>query len=75
MERNATACQPRFEGLAFQQLRNDVGHSILTSDVIHRQQVWMIQRGKRAGLSLKSIEGYWISVRIGADRFDRDLTL
>ncbi len=54
--RQCPGTQPFAERLSFEQLAHHVRSSIVGSDVVHGQNVWMIQGCYRAGFALEALQ-------------------
>ena len=53
---HGAAPEPAAERLAFEQLRDDVGHAVLTADVVDDQEIGMVERAGGPGLRLESLD-------------------
>ena len=67
------AAQARRERLAFQQLGDDVGSTVVGADVVHRQDVRMVELAGRTGFQLETSQPSRIGGDLGRQHFDRDI--
>jgi hypothetical protein len=67
------AAQPRSERLAFQQLGDDVGSTVVGADVVHREDVRMAELAGRTGFQLETPQPSRIGGDLGRQHLDRDI--
>jgi hypothetical protein len=60
--------QPLAQRRAVEQLEDEVGHAVLCADVVHRQDVRVLQRSERACLLLEAAHQIFVEARQHLDR-------
>jgi hypothetical protein len=65
--------EPLAEGLAFEEFANDVGRPLVEANVIHGDDVGMIQRGGGAGLQFKAAEMIGVGAGSWPDQLQSDV--
>ena len=60
-------------GLALEQLRDNIGRAIVRADVMHDEDVRMIERARGAGLLLESLQSFFVIRVRRRQNLDRDI--
>ena len=71
--RDGTTAHSLAQRLAFEQLRHDVGHAVVHADVVHREDVRVIQRRSGSRFLLEALKPAGIGRGIGGKNLDRDV--
>ena len=75
LEGRAHRQRPAREQLAqrppFQQLADDVGNAFVGADVVHRQDVWMVEAARGLRLVLEPPQPLGVADEAGGQHFDR----
>jgi hypothetical protein len=71
--RDRAGDQALTQRLPFEQLRDDERGVPLDADVVHRQDVRVVQRGERAGLLLEALEPIGVGRQCRRQHLDRDV--
>ena len=69
-----SALEARPQGVAFEQLRDDVGCAVVRADIVHGEDVWVVQGAGGAGLLFEAAELLAIGDLL-AENLDRNLAL
>jgi hypothetical protein len=70
---NAPACSASRKGHPFEQFRDNVRGAVVSADVIDRQDVGMIQRGRGVRLLLEAPQAISVSGEGRGQHLDRDI--
>src|SRR5437773_1298617 len=73
--RNGTGIESGAEGLAFQKLHDGIGDTLVSSEVVDREDVWMRERRDRLGLPLEPSQRLLVLRQIGRQDFDSDFPI
>ena len=73
IDRQRSAVDPAAERAALEQLHHEKRQAVVLADVVHRADVRVIQRGRRARLALKSLGGDRILQQLRGEELDGDL--